>query len=154
ESDAASVQSNAFVRSSISYFSTSRKWAINDNIISGVDTGIAIGSTSPGGQITNNTFVNNNLGINLTVGNIAEADGTAISGNTFVNNGAAGVLVNAGAVSGTPSVRITNNVFKHNGFTPAGRTDRLSRAVHDGLHTAVAAGSQVVIASNVTVANA
>jgi hypothetical protein len=37
---------------------------------------------------------------------------------------------------------------------PAGRTDRLGRPVADGLHTATAAGSHVIVGANVASYNA
>jgi len=154
ESDNARVTDNAFVRSFVDYHTTSRNWQVQNNVFRATTIGLTIGATSFGGQIINNQFINNNLGIFTNVGNLAEIDGTAISGNTFVNNGAAGVLFNSAAITGAPKIRITSNQFIHNGFTPAGRTDRLGRPVLDGLHTATTAGSLVYIGGNVTTVNA
>jgi hypothetical protein len=154
ESDNARVMDNAFVRSFVDYHTTSRNWQVQNNVFRGTNVALTIGATSFGGQIISNQFINNNLGVFTNVGNLAEINGTAISGNTFVNNGAAGVLFNSAAITGAPTIRITSNQFIHNGFTPAGRVDRLGRPVLDGLHTATTAGSQIFVGGNVTTVNA
>ncbi len=154
ESDNGNVTETAFIRSSLTYRVTSRNWQISNNVFRGAPIGLTVGSNSPGGVISNNMFAGHNLGILISVTNLGEIPGTSVAENTFVNNGAAGLLFNSAAITGTPAVRIVQNRFIHNGFNPAGRTDRLGRPLSDGLHTATTAGSQIFIGGNVTVNNA
>ena len=154
ESNTVTVSNNVFDRSSLSYTATSKNWTIQSNTFAKAKVGLTIGSASPGAKISGNTFTSNNLGIFINNNNLLELDGTSISSNTFNNNGAAGILFNSNTFTGAPTVSISGNVFFRNGFSPAGRTDRLGRTVNDGLHTATSAGSNITISRNVTFVNA
>ena len=158
ESDAAIVSDSSFIRSSLTYRVASRNWQVRDSIFTGVPIGLTVGSASPGGLITGNTFVGNSIGLQISTTTLAEIDSTTVTENTFVNNGAAGMLFQAsmitGSVPATPTFKVEQNRFIHNGFNPGGRTDRLGRPLHDGLHTATPAGSQIFIANTATVNNA
>jgi Periplasmic copper-binding protein (NosD) len=154
ESTAVVVQGNVFVRSALGYGVNSTGWRITNNSFVNGTVGLDVGPASPGASIFNNSFVGNNLGIALHTTNMLELNGTSIVRNSFYNNGAAGILFDSTGFTGSPTIKISGNQFFHNGFNPAGRTDRLGRPVADGLHTATTAGSQIVIAGSETFVNA
>jgi hypothetical protein len=154
ESDAVTVSGTAFVRSDLDYFGDSKNWVVQYNTFKGADVAMQVAPDAKGSTITANTFADNNVGIRMSAADLDEVNGTTVSNNLFLDNGAAGLLLNSNTITGTPTVTISKNVFIHNGFNPAGRTDGLGRPVADGLHTAVQPGSQVTIAKNLTVNNA
>ena len=154
EADLVHIADNMFVRSPIGYRVTSRDWLIEDNSIVGADAGVTVGGASPRGRIINNKFLDNRVGVRVKVGFIDEADGTVIADNFFIHNDAAGLLIDSGNVVNTPTVTIKHNKFTLNGFSPAGLTDHNGAPVADGAHIAAAAGSQYVVADNLTIHNA
>ena len=107
---------------------------ILDSTVRRNGTGISIVDTeNDRATIAGNRIHDNRIGVQLGDGWTWSGPGTAIQGNMFRRNGAAGLLLDLDS-SPANAIRIADNTFVRNGFTPGGTTDSLKQIVNDGAH--------------------
>jgi hypothetical protein len=155
ETDRDTFSHDSLVNSPIDFGAESRDWLIEDNLIRGAQVGVRVtGDTTTGAHIIDNLFLDNELGVQVTVNILREVDGLTVSDNAFLNNGAAGLLMDASVADQPVTITVSDNLFLRNGFQPNGRTDHAGRPVADGAHFATAAGSTIEVTDNLAIHNA
>lgn len=155
QSDHVLVGSSTLDGSPVDISQNSASAAFRSNMIRNTDTGIGVFGQATSDQFVANSFFNDRIGLRIDVGQtLGWLDGVRLSGNQFMDNKVAGALIEATGTVGLPaSAAVQRNGFFDNGHASGGFTDHLGIPVADGLHIAIPAGANVVVATNKGISN-